>query len=61
MILEPEDVQAIRDQVGGTRAMAERLDVTMRAVRQQCKRGVKRAKLAREIRGLVESQGSGAA
>lgn len=49
------EVKAIRDQVGGTKAMAERMDVTPRAVRYLCQKGVKRRKLEREVRGLVEA------
>ena len=53
VILTAAEVKPIRDQLGGTKAMAERLEVTPRAVRHLMRRGVKRPKLQREIRGLV--------
>lgn len=53
--MTPAEVKAIRDAVGGTKAMADRLEVTDRAVRYLLKRGVRRPKLAKEIRGLVKA------
>jgi hypothetical protein len=57
--MTPSEVRAIRDALGGTKAMAERMDVCDRAVRYHCQQGVKRRKLEREIRGLVEADGVG--
>ncbi len=54
--MDSEEVKAIRDAVGGTKAMAERLEVTDRAVRYLCQRGVRRPKLAKEIRGLLKAE-----
>ena len=51
--MKASEVKAIRDQLGGTKAMAEKLEVTPRAVRYLLRDGVKRPKLERELRGLV--------
>lgn len=53
--MKPEEVRAIRDQVGGTRAMAERLEITDRAVRYWCERGIRRRPVERMVKGLVDS------
>lgn len=52
--MTPAEVKAIRDQVGSTKLMAELLEVTPRAVRYLLRSGVKRAKLEREIKGLIQ-------
>lgn len=52
--MTPAEVQSIRDQVGGTRAMAERLHVTDRAVRSMCQHGIKRRSTISQVRALVE-------
>ena len=52
--MTPEEVRAIRDQVGGTKAMAEKLEVSDRMVRYWCVRGIVRKPMARLVRGLVE-------
>lgn len=52
--MTPEEVKAIRDAVGGTKAMAEKLDITDRAARYLLQNGVKRRKTKRELRRLVE-------
>lgn len=49
-----EQVRAIRDQVGGTKAMAELLDMSERAVRYMLRRGVGKTVMVRAIRGLVD-------
>lgn len=54
--MTPAEVKAIRDAVGGTMAMAKRLEVTDRAVRYMLRRGVKRPKLERELRGLLPTE-----
>lgn len=57
--MTPEEVRAIRDQVGGTRVMAERLEVAERTVRYWCLWGVKKRLLVRVVRGLVAMERSG--
>ena len=54
--MTPEDIKAIRDAEGGTKAMAERLEVTTRAVRYLCPNAVPRPRLEREIRRLVSTE-----
>ena len=51
--MTPEQVRVIRDQVGGTKAMAELLEVSDRSVRYWCKDGIKRRAMAKVVRGLV--------
>jgi hypothetical protein len=51
-LMTPSGVKAIRDQLGSTKAMAEKLEVTPRAVRYLLRNGVKRRKLEREVRGV---------
>lgn len=49
-----EEAKAIRDQLGGTKAMAELLEVSDRMVRYWCQDGVKRRSTAKLVRALVE-------
>lgn len=51
--MTPVQVQAIRDRVGGTKAMAELLELTDRAVRSMCQNGIKRRSTAKQVRALV--------
>lgn len=51
--MTPEEVKAIRDAVGGNKAMAGLLDVTERQVRYLLKDGASRKKTVKEIRRLV--------
>lgn len=55
--MTPEQVKAIRDQVGGTKAMAELLEVSDRTVRYWCERGVKPKPMQKLVRGLVGKAG----
>ena len=51
--MAPDLVRAIRDQVGGTKAMAELLEVSDRSVRYWCRDGIKTRAMAKVVRGLV--------
>ena len=52
--MTPEEVKAVRNQIGSSKAMAELLGITTRALRYHLRNGVKRKKTEREIRQLVE-------
>lgn len=53
----PAEVRFLRNRIGGTRAMAERLHVTDRAVRAMCQHGIKRRSTIGQVQAPVETPG----
>ena len=60
MPLTASQVKAIRDQVGGTQAMADLLDITDRQARNLINKGAKRRSTVNRIKALVSPEKGGA-
>ena len=54
--MTPAEVKAIRDAVGGTKAMAEQLDITERAVRFLLQNGAIRKSTINRLKALAGSK-----
>ena len=57
--MTPAEVKRVRDVIGGTKAMAERLEITDRAVRKLLQHSAKRKSTVSRIKRLVERRDQG--
>ena len=55
--MTPAEVKSIRDAVGGTKAMAERLDITELAVRSLLQNGAIRKSTVNRLKALAGPKG----